>query len=142
MIDCDWKNAERIKCSVIYRPTYYHSLSDKSKKSQFRQVISFNTGVAATATAITLGSNYDGITATTTGVSLDQNSSIGTGMYLQNISDIRVYEGDSVDVNDTLFISESTNPNWFEITNSGTFTINAWGTDTSDGKVFFSIRIL
>lgn len=108
--------------------------------SQFRQVISFNTGVAATATAITLGSNYDGITATTTGVSLDQNSSIGTGMYLQNISDIRVYEGDSVDVNDTLFISESTNPNWFEITNSGTFTINAWGTDTSDGKVFLRVQ--
>jgi uncharacterized phage protein gp47/JayE len=107
---------------------------------QYRQVVGFDTGVASTATAITLGSNYDGITATTTGISLDQNSSIGTGLYLQNVSDIRVYEGDSVDVNDVLFISENTNPNWFEVTNSGTFTINAWGTDTSDGRMFLRVQ--
>ena len=108
--------------------------------SQYRQIVAFNTGLSSTATIVTLGGNYDGVTATTTGVSLDQNSSIGTGMYLQSISDIRVYEGDSADVNDILYISENTNPNWFQVTNSGTFIVNAWGTNSSDGKVFLRVQ--
>lgn len=107
--------------------------------TQYKQITAFDTGLASTATIITLGGNYNGITANTTGIVLDQNSSIGTGMYLQNVSDIKVYEGDSVDVNDVLFISESTNLNWFEVTNSGTFTIAAWGTDNSDGRIFLRV---
>lgn len=108
--------------------------------TEYRQLVGFNTGVAATATSITLGSNYDGITATTAGHALDQNSSIGTGAYLMNVTDIRVYEGDSVRVNDTIFISENTNSNWFEVTNSGTFTIDAFGTDNSDGRIFLRVE--
>lgn len=108
--------------------------------NQYKQVVSFNTGVASTATSITLGSNYDGVTATTTGHALDQNSSIGTGMYLQNETDIKIYEGDSVRNNDEIFISESSDTNWFEVTNSGTFTIEAFGTSTSDGRLFLRVE--
>lgn len=108
--------------------------------TEYRQLTAFSTGVAATAVSITLGSNYSGITATTEGHALDQNSSIGTGMYLQDPTDIRAYEGDSVRVNDTIFISESTNSNWFEVTNSGTYTIDTFGTDATDGRLFLRVE--
>lgn len=108
--------------------------------TEYRQVVSFNTGIASTATIVTLGSNYDGVTATTEGHALDQNSSIGTGLHLRNVDDIRVYEGDAVRVNDSIFISANTNSNWFETTNSGTFNIDAWGTDTTDGRLFLRVE--
>lgn len=103
------------------------------------QVSGFDTGVASTATIVTLANNYSGITATTLGHALDQNSGIGTGVFLQNTSDIRIFEGDSVRVNDSIFITENTNPSWFSITNSGTFTIDALGTNVSDGKIFLRV---
>lgn len=104
------------------------------------QVVGFDTGVAATATIVTLANNYNGITATTVGHSLDQNSGIGTGVYLLSENDIRVFEGDTVRVNDSIFITENTNPAWFSITNSGTFTINALGTNVVDGKIFLRVK--
>lgn len=103
------------------------------------QVSAFDTGLASTATAITLANNYRGITATTIGHALDQNSSIGTGVFLNNTSDLRFLEGDSVRVGDSIFITESTNPNWFEIANSGTFTIEALGTNAIDGRVYLRV---
>lgn len=120
------------------------SIGDWIKKktdddTQYRQVIAMDNVNPALATIITLGSNYDGVTATTEGHSLDQNSSINTGVYLLGVADIKVYEGDSVRANDTLYISESTNSNWFEVTNAGTFTIGAWGTNSNDGKVFLRV---
>jgi uncharacterized phage protein gp47/JayE len=103
------------------------------------QVTAFNTGVAATATIVTLANGYAGITSTTVGHALDQNSSIDTGIFLQDTRDIRIFEGDSVEISDTIFITENTNANWFEVTNSGTFTIDAWGTDATDGRIFLRV---
>ena len=121
------------------------SIGDWVKKTtdddtQYKQLVGFNTGVASTATIITLGSNYEGITSSTAGHYLDQNSNINTGSYLMNTTDIMVYEADSVRVNDTIFISENTNANWFEVTNSGTFVINAFGTNTNDGRLFLRVQ--
>lgn len=104
------------------------------------QITAFNTGVASTATSITLANNYNGITSTSIGHALDQNSSIDTGVYLQDTRDIRIIEGDSVRVGDSIFITENTNPNWFSITNSGTFAIEAIGTNSLDGRVFLRIQ--
>lgn len=121
------------------------SIGDWVKKESdddtlYNQVSSFNTGNATTATAITLGNNYNGISSITTGHALDQNSSIGTGVVLRNKSDIRVLEGDSLRVEDVLFISENSNNNWFNTVNSGTYTINSFGTNNTDGKVFLRVN--
>lgn len=105
----------------------------------YNQISSFNTGNASTATAITLANSYAGITSTTTGHALDQNSDIGTGVILRDIRDIKLLEGDAVRTNDVLFISENTNSNWFNTTNSGTFTVDALGTNSVDGKVFLRV---
>ncbi len=105
----------------------------------FTQISAFDTGSAATATAITLANNYIGITSTTTGHALDQNSNIGTGVLLLDTRHIRFLEGDAVRVNDSLFISENTNANWFNTTNSGTFDIDSVGTNSVDGKIFMRV---
>lgn len=105
----------------------------------YNQISAFNTGVASTATAITLANTYGGITATTTGHALDQNSSIGTGVTLRDTRDIRILEGDALRTNDVLFISENTNPNWFNTTNSGTYPIDTFGTNSTDGKIFLRV---
>jgi uncharacterized phage protein gp47/JayE len=107
--------------------------------TQYRQVVSFNAIAPADATSMTLGSNYDGVTATSTGHKFDQNSDVGKGLYLDDMRDVRFLEGDSVRVNDSIFITESVNPNWFDITNSGRFTINAIGT-AADGKIFLRVK--
>jgi len=104
------------------------------------QISAFNTGVAKTATSMNLANNYNGITSTTLGHALDQNDGIGTGIYLDDTRDIRIFEGDSVRVNDVIFITENTNPNWFTVTNSGTFNIEAFGTNTSDGRIFLRVE--
>lgn len=105
----------------------------------YRQVIGLN-AAPALATIVTLGSTYSGITATSVGHSLDQNSNIGTGVYLSNIADIQILEGDAVRVNDVLFVSENTSTNWFESVNSGTFTIDTIGTNETDGKIFLRVN--
>jgi len=104
------------------------------------QISGFNTGNANTATIAALANGYSGITSSTVGHSLDQNDAIGTGVILKNTSDIRFFEGDSVAINDNIFITESTDPNWFEIANSGTFTIEAIGTNFTDGRVFLRVE--
>ena len=109
--------------------------------TQYRQVIALNSS-APFATSLTLGSNYNGVTSTSIGISFNQHYSVGTGMYLQDESDIKVYEADSVRTNDILFIIENNNVNWFQTSNSGSFTINAWGTNPSDGKIFLRVTNL
>lgn len=108
--------------------------------TQYRQVISFNTINASDATIVTLGSSYNGISSSSTGVKFDQNSDVGQGVYLDNMRDIRFLEGDSTRAGDKLFITESVNVNWFEVTNSGTFTINAIGTSPTDGKIYLRVE--
>jgi hypothetical protein len=108
--------------------------------TEYRQVLAFNTILAADATIMTLGSNYGGITSTSVGHRFDQNSDVGEGVYLDDMRDIRFLEGDSTRVNDVLFITESVNVNWFDVTNSGTFVINAIGTDATDGKIFLRVE--
>ena len=103
------------------------------------QVSAFSTGVAATAISITLANNYNGITTTTTGHALDQNSDIGTGVFLDDTRDIRFFEGDSARINDSIFITENTTSNWFEVANSGTFAIKSFGTNAADGRLFLRV---
>ena len=122
------------------------SIGDWIKKqtdddTQYRQVIAFN-AAAALATSATLGSNYNGVTSTSAGIFFDQLSSVNAGMFLQNESDIKFYEGDSVKANDVLFITENNNANWFETANSGSHTIEAWGTNVIDGKIFLRVTNL
>jgi hypothetical protein len=88
---------------------------------------------------MTLGNSYGGITSTSLGHRFDQNSDVGQGVYLQGERDIRFLEGDSVRINDVLFITESVDVNWFDVTNSGTFTIDAIGTDAVDGKIYLRV---
>jgi uncharacterized phage protein gp47/JayE len=120
------------------------SIGDWVKKTTdddtlYVQVSAFNTGLASTATIVTLANNYGGITSTTLGHALDQNTDIGAGVYLQDTRDIRILEGDSVMIGDDIFITESTSTNWFETANSGTFNIDAVGTDATDGRVFLRV---
>jgi len=92
------------------------------------------------ATVVTLGAPYSGVTGTSPSHALDQNSSIGTGVYLDSMSDMRVLEGDSVRIGDTIFITENINANWFAATNSGEFVIKDLGTiDSSDGRIYLRV---
>jgi len=108
----------------------------------YRQVAAFNTGLASTATIVTLGDSYEGITSAGVGIAFDQINSVGTGVVLKNTADIEFIEGDSVMLGDRLFISSSSASTWFTVTNSGTFTINAIGTSASDGRIFLRVNNL
>jgi uncharacterized phage protein gp47/JayE len=94
------------------------------------------------ATIVTLANAYRGISATAPGHALDQNSSIGTGIELRSPNDIRFLEGDSVRVGDELFITENALPGWFDKNNTGTRTIDAYGTDFGDGRLFLRVTNL
>jgi hypothetical protein len=94
------------------------------------------------ATSITLGGNYNGITATTSGVAIDQNSGINQGIELRDTRDLVFLEGDSVRIGDSLFVSENSLSNWFSSTNSGSFEIDSYGTDITDGRNFIRVKNL
>jgi uncharacterized phage protein gp47/JayE len=113
---------------------------ETDEDTRYCQVISFDTVSPADATIMTLGSNYSGITSTSTGHKFDQNSGVNEGVYLDSERDIRFLEGDSVRANDELFITESVNSNWFDVTNSGSFTIDTVGTDAVDGRIFLRVN--
>lgn len=107
--------------------------------TMYVQVSSLN-AASSLATIVTLGSPYSGISGTAPSHALDQNSSIGTGVYLDSMSDIRILEGDSVRIGDTIFVTENINSNWFAATNSGEFTIKDLGTmDSSDGRIYLRV---
>ena len=104
----------------------------------YRQVIAKNTVSFDTATIITLGGNYQGTTSISVGVSFDQNSNVGKGCYLQSINDIQIYEGDSARIDDTLFVDNISNTNWFNSANAGAFKITQIGS-TADCRPFVRI---
>jgi hypothetical protein len=102
---------------------------------------SSNVPVAASlATKIILGNNYSGTTSNSLGVSFDQNSDVGKGVYLQDMADIAVYEGDSVRTSDSLFVDQIATSGWFSTPNSGTFTINQYGTDGTSYRPFLRVK--
>jgi uncharacterized phage protein gp47/JayE len=109
----------------------------------YRQVIALlideTPASAAAATSIQLGSNYEGTTSTSPGISFDQNSDVGKGNFLQNTSDIKFYEGDSVQIGDSLFVDNIANNNWFSAVNSGTFNILEFGTG-SERRPFVRVK--
>lgn len=101
----------------------------------YRQVVGFFIGstpaTASTATSIQLGSNYEGTTSTSPGISFDQNDDVGKGNFLQAEDDLQFFEGDSVQVSDSIFVDDIANSNWFSTVNSGTFSILQFGTDAT-----------
>jgi len=92
------------------------------------------------ATRIKLGSNYEGTTSTSIGISFDQNSDVGKGKILQNIDDISFFEGDSVQISDNIFIDNIVDSGWFSSVNSGTFSVLQVGTDGTTLRPFVRVK--
>lgn len=125
------------------------SIGDWVKKPEdddtlFRQVTGLldlggSPTTALAAVRVTLGSNYEGTSATAEGVSFDQNSNVNQGNILQGTEDIQFFEGDSVRVGDNLFVDSIANDNWFSTVNSGTFDILQIGTDGTTYKPFVQV---
>lgn len=101
------------------------------EESLWRQVIAFDTGLAATATEITLSGNYLGNSDFAYSIYYDQINDVNKGVFIQDINDIRFFEGDAVTVGDKWHISNIVDTNWFNIRNTGTFDIAKIGTDSS-----------
>jgi uncharacterized phage protein gp47/JayE len=122
----------------------YVTVGDWVKKNEdtdarYLQVTSMSPGTPALATSITLGGNYSGITSTSGGTAYDQTTGYDTGVYLQNIDDIAFYEGDSIISGDTLFVQNIVNTNWFNVNNTGNFSITQHGTNGTTYKPFLRI---
>lgn len=120
------------------------SIGDWVKKPEdpddyYRQVISFSPGTADTATSITLGGNYSGSSAISSGVAYDQLNDYDKGVVLQSADDIVALEGDSVAAGDTLFVQNIVNSNWFSVNNIGSFDITEVGTNSTTYKPFVRI---
>ena len=109
--------------------TYYRQVSGYTGGSSFLDT-----------TQINLGSVYTGTTAVSTGEAFDQKDGVNAGLTLISHDDICIYEGDSVRVADSLFISSTVNGNWFSSNNSGTFIIDQIGTDATDFKPFLRVK--
>lgn len=92
------------------------------------------------ATKLLLGDMYRGTTSTSNGVSFDQNSDVDMGVYLKNVQDIGIVEGDSVQVSDTLFVDDIANAAWFSAQNSGSFTVTQFGTNGTDYEPFVRVK--
>lgn len=122
------------------------SIGDSIKKIEdsgdyWVQILSFDTGDPLTAETVVLSSVYSGTTGYSTGVKFDQITDVNAGTKLQSISDIRIIEGDSVRIDDSLYVSNAVNSNWFSVGNVGTFTITDVGT-TSDYKPYIRVNNL
>jgi uncharacterized phage protein gp47/JayE len=120
------------------------SIGDWVKKPEdpdeyYRQILSFSPGTASTATSITLGGNYSGSSAISSGAAYDQLNDYDKGVVLQSADDIVVLEGDSVAVGDTLFVQNIVNSNWFSINNIGNFDIVEVGTNSTTYKPFVRV---
>jgi uncharacterized phage protein gp47/JayE len=103
--------------------------------SYFLQVLSLNSSPAS-ATSITLGGNYPGSSGTSIGIVYDETSDFDQGVYLNQASDIEFYEGDAVQDGDTLHVQNLAVSGWFNISNTGSFTVTAFGTESSTYKPF------
>lgn len=89
-------------------------------------------------TQLTLGSNYQGTTSQSKGIAYDQVSGVDAGRLLQDVDDIVIYEGDSVQTMDQIFVDDIVDTNWFNILNTGVFEITQWGF-TSTYKPFVRV---
>jgi uncharacterized phage protein gp47/JayE len=120
------------------------AIGDSVKKEEdsdllYCQVLGFNTGFPETATIVYLNTTYQGTTGSSIGIKYDQLNDVDKGVYLKNIEDITILEGDSARSSDTLFVSSVANPNWFNVNNTGTFVIQAVGT-SSDYRPFLRVQ--
>lgn len=107
--------------------------------TSYRQVTAFSPGTAASATQITVGSNYPGVSASAPGVFYDQLNDYEAGVELLNSDDISVYEGDSAVSGDMLFVQNIINTNWFSTNNIGSFEITEVGVNPTTFKPFVRI---
>ena len=122
----------------------YLSLGNWVKKlddpdANYLQVVNFNTGVADTATQVTLGGNYIGSTDIEPGVYYDELNNHNTGVTLQSASDMIILEGDSTLPGDSLFVQNIINTSWFSPPNIGTFLVSAFGTDPATFKPYIQV---
>lgn len=120
------------------------ALGDWVKKPEdpdtyYKQVTSFNPGTPALATSISLGGNYQGVTATSPGIYYDQAVDFDKGVMLLSADDISIYEGDSVVAGDTLFVQNIVNTNWFSVGNIGSFGITELGVNATTFKPFVRV---
>ena len=104
----------------------------------FVQVLSIDQS-SPTEVTVTLGSAYKGIVSNSEGVVFNQVNDINMGVYLKNTDDIKIYEGDSVVVNDNIVIENNSISGWFNTANSGVFPISAHGTST-DNRPFVRVK--
>jgi uncharacterized phage protein gp47/JayE len=108
--------------------------------ARYLQVVSSNTGDYATATQITLGDAYGGISGSSYGVAYDQTTGLGAGVVLKAVDDVTFYEGDSALNDDALFVQAVTNASWFSANNSGSFPIIMVGSNPSDHRPFVRVK--
>ena len=99
--------------------------------SYYLQVLSLNTVNPALATQINLGGNYTGSTDSSAGVIYRETTDYDQGVFLENASDIAIYEGDAVVQGDTLYVQNIVEPSWFSANNVGSYTIVQYGTEAN-----------
>jgi uncharacterized phage protein gp47/JayE len=120
------------------------NIGDWVKKSEdpdsyYLQVVSMSPSTSALATQINLGGSYAGTSALAAGVAYDQLNNYDTGIILQSVSDITVFEGDSVTAGDVLNIQDIVNTSWFSAGNIGSFTVSEFGTDGTTYKPYIKV---
>jgi hypothetical protein len=91
------------------------------------------------ATKALLGSQYTGTTSLSQGVVFDQLNDVNQGILLRSYDDIKIIEGDSAFVGDNLFIDNYPANSWFNPLNSGIFTIEELGSESSNFKPYIKI---
>jgi uncharacterized phage protein gp47/JayE len=113
--------------------------------SDYLQVLSLNDTLgnattAALAVSITLGGNYAGSDNTAMGTVYNETTGYDQGVYLQDSSDIQVFEGDSVVEGDTLYVQNIVNTSWFNVNNVGSFTVVEYGTEPTTYLPFIRVK--
>jgi len=107
--------------------------------TSYLQVVSMNNASPALATQINLGGNYIGSTNTVPGVIYREATDYDKGVFLQNASDISIYEGDAVVEGDTLFVQNIVDASWFNINNVGSYTVVEYGTEATTFRPFIRV---
>jgi uncharacterized phage protein gp47/JayE len=108
--------------------------------ARYLQVVSCDTGDYATATKITLGDFYGGISGSSYGIAYDQTVGLRTGVALSSVDDVAFYEGDAAAIGDTLFVQNITHSSWFSVNNCGSFTVIMTGSNPADHRPFVRVR--
>jgi uncharacterized phage protein gp47/JayE len=108
--------------------------------SYYLQVTGSDTNDFTTATKIFLGQPYSGITGLALGISYRMDTGFDAGVYLHNIDDLVIYEGDSAFKTDTLNVQAVTLSGWFHPNNTGQFEIIEIGNNPSDRRPFVRVN--